>query len=488
MPISARPIRLSRSTLVFPRVRCLLLGLAATLLLLGGGACSGPARKEPAPDASREPAVGPAQRSKPRPKIAAIVTTFFPNSHAGVIVDKFLRGFPTDDGLVPPRTTIASLYIDQIHRRDVGRQLAHEFDIPIYESIRAALTLGGDKLAVDGVLLIGEHGDYPVSRLGQEMLPRRYFFEQIAGVIGEAGRPVPVYNDKHLSYRWEDARWMYQTAREMQIPLWAGSALPVVWRRPNREHPLGRKLDRALVIGFHMVERYGFHALEVLQSQVERRQGGETGVRSVQCLSGEEVWRAGDAGKWSRPLAEAALGSIQDGPGRLDPGKVDSPHLFLVDYVDGLQAAVLMLGDNGYVRKFAYAEKRGAGIDALEYHTDSGPTHAAFGYLGLNIEDFLLSGRPPSPVERTYLTTGILEAAMISRGQGGRKIPTPHLATIAYQPGGKVRRPAGTRPSGASIADWITLVPGATPAADSVPTGRDGTVRGPRPVNPSQER
>ena len=65
------------------------------------------------------------------------------------------------------------------------------------------------------------------------------------------------------------------------------------------------------------------------------------------------------------------------------------------------------------------------------------PTHAAFGYLGLNIEDFLLSGRPPSPVERTYLTTGILEAAMISRGQGGRKIPTPHLATIAYQPGGK---------------------------------------------------
>ena len=60
--------------------------------------------------------------------------------------------------------------------------------------------------------------------------------------------------------------------------------------------------------------------------------------------------------------------------------------------------------------------------------------------------------------------------------------------TIAYQPGGKVRRPAGPRPSGASIADWITLVPGANPAADSVPTGRDRTVRGPRPVNPSPER
>ena len=43
-------------------------------------------------------------------RVAAIVTTFFPNSHAGVIVPKFLRGFPTDDGLVAPRTQLASLY------------------------------------------------------------------------------------------------------------------------------------------------------------------------------------------------------------------------------------------------------------------------------------------------------------------------------------------------------------------------------------------
>ena len=224
-------------------------------------------------------------------KIAAIVTTYFPNSHAGVLVDKFIRGFPTDEGLIPPRTEIASLYIDQIHAHDIGRQTAHAYGIPIYESIRATLTLGGDKLAVDAVLLIGEHGDYPRTALGQEMLPRRYFFEQIVGVIGEAGRPIPIFNDKHLSHRWDHARWMYETAKVMGIPLWAGSALPVVWRKPNWEHPAGEPIDQALVIGFHMVERYGFHALEVLQSNVERRRGGETGVRSVQCLSGKEVWR-----------------------------------------------------------------------------------------------------------------------------------------------------------------------------------------------------
>ena len=423
----------------------------------------------------------PGNRSRPL-RIAAVVTTFFPNSHAGVIVDKFLRGFPTDEGVIPPRSTIVSLYIDQIHERDVGRQIAYEFEIPLYESIRAALTLGEDDLAVDAVLLIGEHGDYPRSELGQEMLPRRYFFEQIAGVIAEAGRPIPVFNDKHLSYRWDDAAWMYETAKAKNIPLWAGSALPVVWRNPNWEHPLGQPVDQALVIGFHMVERYGFHALEVLQSNVERRRGGETGVRSVQCLSGDEVWRAGEEGRWSIPLANEALSRIENGPGQLDPKQVYDPHVFLVKYVDGLEATVLMLGD-GYVRKFAYAQKRGASTDSLEYHIAAGPARAAFGYLGLNIEDFFALGLAPNPVERTLLTTGILEAAMISRSQGGTRVPTPHLSTIRYQPGKGARRPSGPRPKGASVGDWIVHEPGATPAAQPIPIKRDGTVRRPQPTN-----
>lgn len=414
-------------------------------------------------------------------RIAAIVTTYFPNSHAGVLVDKFLRGFPTDDGLIAPRTEIASLYIDQIHERDIGCQIAHKYDIPLFESIRGALTLGGDQLAVDAVLLIGEHGDYPVSKLGQEMLPRRHFFEQIMGVMGQARRPVPLFNDKHFSYRWDDAQWMYETAGSMQIPFWAGSALPVVWRNPNWEHPIGQPIDQAVVIGFHMVERYGFHALETLQSQVERRRGGETGVRAVQCLSGDDVWRAQQEGRWSLRLANEALSRIENGPGSLEPAQVVNPHVFLVEYVDGLKAAVLMLGD-GYVRKFAYAQQQADEIHSLEYHTESGPTHAAFSYLGINIEDFFVTGVPPNPVERTYLTTGILEAAMMSRSQGGARIETPHLATICYQPQGHARRPSNPRPRGASIDAWPIMEPGTTPAARAIPAGRDGTVRRPRPA------
>lgn len=410
-------------------------------------------------------------------RIAAIVTTFFPESHAGVLVTKFLRGFPTDDGLIPPRTQLASLYVDQIHERDVGLQLAHQFGVPVFESIRSALTLGGPELAVDAVLLIGEHGDYPVSRLGQEMLPRRYFFEQICGVITESDRPVPVFNDKFLAYRWEDAQWMYATARALGIPLWAGSAIPMAWRRPNLDHPLGQPLDDALSIGFHMLERYGFHALEILQSNVERRRGGETGVASVQCLSGAAVWQAADD-RWSARLADRALEAMADGPGKLDPDRVEDPHVFLVEYRDGFAGAALMLGDNGYVGKFAYAARRGEAIDAMEYHTDTGPSIALFSYLGLNVEDFFLTGRAPTPLERTYLTTGMLEAAMISRQRGGERVDTPHLE-IAYSPSPEPgRRPSGERPTGASLDPWPMPEPGATPATASIPVSRDGTVHG----------
>ena len=179
-------------------------------------------------------------------------------------------------------------------------------------------------------------------------------------------------------------------------------------------------------------------------------------------------------------LASAAIKSIEGGPGSLDTKKVEDPHVFLIEYCDGLEAAVLMLGDNGYVQKFAYAARRGATIDALEYHTDTGPAHASFSYLGLNIEDFFLSGTPPTPVERTYLTTGILEAAMISRGQNGERVETPHLA-ISYTPSQRpCRRPTGLRPTGACLDPQASLEPGATPAAEAIPIARDGTIRGRR--------
>ena len=410
-------------------------------------------------------------------KIAAIVTSYPPLSHASAIVTKFIRGFPTDEGLISPRTKIVSIYIDQIHENDIGHQIAYMHDITVYESIRAAMTLGTENLQVDAVLIIGEHGDYPKNGLGQEMLPRKYFFEQVVGVMNESDRIVPVFSDKHLSYNWQDAAWIYETACDMGIPFWAGSAIPVSWRNPNFEHLLNEPLDDSLVLGFHMLERYGFHAIEGLQCQVERRPGGETGVKSVRCLSGYQVWESAKRGLWSQDLGNHAISALLEGPGNLDPSQIDNPHVFLIEYSDGLRGSVLMLGDSGLISSFAYAGRLDDKVNSFEYTLGSHSNTPVFGYLGLNIEDFFLTSSPPSPLERTYLTTGILEAAMLSNNRSGEIVETPYL-DISYVPFEKsVRRPDGVLPSGASKEPLILPEPGKSHGSVSVPISNDGTVR-----------
>ena len=392
-----------------------------------------------------------------RKKIAAIITEYFPNSHADVIVTKFLKGFPTDEGLLAPRVDVASMYIDQLSDRDIGSQISAEHGEPIFPSIRAALTLGGDSLAVDGVLLIGEHGDYAWNEKEQHLFPRKYFMEQICGVMATSGRAVPVFNDKHLSYNWHDCRWMCDRARALGAPFMAGSSLPVAWRSPWLEHEKGVELQEALAVGFSGLDIYGFHTLEVLQCMVERRRGGETGVAAVTFLEGDAVWKAAAAGVWSRELAEAACDTIDEKPdGRMED-HCEMPALFSVEYRDGLKGSVLML--NGYVTSLAYAARHKDGIlEAAEFHCQShgggGSPHAHFSYLSLNIEEMFVTGQPTYPVERTLLTSGMLEAALTSRYENHRRLETDWL-DVAYESYDELRwRPTGSRPSGACLEPW----------------------------------
>lgn len=389
-------------------------------------------------------------------RIAAIVTEYRPRSHADVIVTKFLKGFPTDEGLLLPRVHIASVYIDQFPDADIGRALAAEHGVPVYSSIPGTLTMGEDELAVDGVLLIGEHGDYAWNEKEQHLYPRRHFMEQICGVMATSGRSVPVFNDKHLGPVWRDARWMYDRARELGVPFMAGSSLPVGWRRPWLEHEPGAPLEQAVAVGFSGLDIYGAHALEMLQCMVERRRGGETGVAAVTCQEGDDARRAMAAEGWIYQLAEAACAQINGKPeGPMDQ-HCSNPVLFRIEYRDGLQAAVVML--NGYIRDLAYAAQVGGSQVSCEFHlqghgAQDGP-YAHFSYLGLNVEEMFVTGHPTYPVERTLLTTGVLDAALTSRHQGHTRLETPWL-DIAYQPAANIPwRPTGPRPAGACLEPW----------------------------------
>jgi len=385
-------------------------------------------------------------------KIAAVITEYRRFSHADVIVTKFLKGFPTDVGLLPSRVQIVSMYVDQFPEGgDLSRHYAAQFNIPIYQSIAQALTLGGEQLAVDGVLLIGEHGDYAWNEKEQHLYPRKPFMEQICGVFATSGRAVPVFSDKHLSYNWHDAKWMFERAAQLGAPFMAGSSLPVGWRSPWLEHALETPIQTALSIAYAGLDSYGFHALETLQCMIERRVGGESGVAAVTCLEGDAVWQAARDGHWARDLAQAGVMAIRDRPSDELETLFHKPALFLLEHCDGFRSAVLMeAAEDAALKTFAYAARIDNTIHACEVHLPEDP-HPHFSYLSLNVEEMFVTGKPSWPVERTLLTTGVLEAVLDSRYQGHVRIPTPHL-DIAYTSYATIPwRPTGPRPINGSL-------------------------------------
>ncbi|MEO2031698.1 MAG: hypothetical protein ABGZ35_06410, partial [Planctomycetaceae bacterium] len=369
------------------------------------------------------------------PKVAGLTSEYRHNSHADVILTRLLKTDTLDDKGRTPPLELVSIHTDQIPANDTSRKFAAEHGVRVSKTINDALTLGTKKLAVDGVLLIAEHGKYPESDTGQFQFPKRRMFAEVAEMFRRTGRVVPVFHDKHLSDNWKDAKWIYDTAQKMKIPLMAGSSLPGTWREPAADVRRGAKLKQIVVTSYHRLDSYGFHALEIVQALAERRGGGETGVRSVQCLSGDAVWEAGKRGVYDRRLLDAALSRLKEKP--LPPGKTiedltKNPDLFIIDYKDGLRACVFSLEYAVLEWAAAWSETEGGAIQSTLFRTQELRPFMHFSWMLMGINELIQTGKPPWPVERTLLTTGLLDALLVSKRDGGKAIRTPWLA-IPYQ-------------------------------------------------------
>ncbi len=365
--------------------------------------------------------------------VAAVVTEYRSNCHADVIVGKILEGYDQRGGPGPALKLVA-LHTDQVPKNDLSRGLAEKHGFRIAGSIDEALTLGTDRLQVAGVLSIGEHGNYPLTPdTKQHMYPRRRFFDAIVETFRRVGQVVPVFNDKHLAYRWSDAKHMADTAARLKIPLMAGSSVPVAWRRPSVALPRDCAIESALVVGYGGLESYGFHALETLQCMVERRKGGETGVVAVRALQGDEIAAALQRGEWSAELLQAALDETPEEP-KADLSKLaPSAAFYQLEYRDGLKATVAMA--NGLARRLVFAARlRGEEKPrVVRFVLQEGKPYGHFAHLLRAVEAMVHAGKPSYPVERTLLTGGVLDAVMHSLADGGRRRETPEL-DVRYQP------------------------------------------------------
>lgn len=377
------------------------------------------------------------------PKRVAIITTIYRYlSHAQHMGDRFLIGYPLHGKWHKGDMQVVSLYVDQKPEGDQSQERAKEFGFQVYPTISEALRCGGDKLAVDAVLIIGEHGNYPKNDLGQVLYPRYEFFKECVDVFVKDGRSVPVYNDKHLSYSFEKAKWMVDQSKKMGFPMLAGSSLPVTWRLPDLELPLGCEIEDALMVGVGGSDPMDYHALEAMQCMVERRKGGESGVKSVQLVDGDAVW---EDKRWSKQLLVSALSrsdsplglTLQDartqdlvGSGEIRK-IVKKPAAYFIERNDGLRTTLLML--DGAVRDYTFAARiKGKGVASTQFFLSPTPNVTYSACLVSKIEELFVTGKAPYPVQRTLIVSGALESCLQSRKQGGKKLDTPHLA-VKYQ-------------------------------------------------------
>ena len=377
-------------------------------------------------------------------RIAVITTVYTYLSHAQHFADRLMVGYPYAGKWQDSECEVVSLYVQQKPVGDQSQDRAKEFGFTVYNTIAETLRCGSDQLAVDGILIIGEHGNYPSNELGQILYPRYDFFKACVEVFEQDGRAVPIFNDKHLSYSFEKAKEMVADSRRLNFPILAGSSLPVTWRLPDLELDFGCQLESALMVGVGGSDPMDYHALEAMQCMIERRQGGESGVSAVQLIEGERVWQAGRNGIWSMELLEAALSrsdtpcGLTDQDGRTQDlirtdelyRLVENPSAYLIEHNDGFNSVLLML--NGAVRDYCFAGRVNGRLVSNQFLLTPTPNVTYSACLIKKIEEMYLTGQAPYPVERNLLVSGTLESCLKSRYNNHQRLKTPHL-NVTYQ-------------------------------------------------------
>ena len=373
-----------------------------------------------------------AQKAPTRPRIACLVSYWgATRSHADWIITKLLDGYWWQGAHMPSRVDVVSVYIHQFETSILGQKICKAKSIPIFKTVGEALTLGGKELAVDGVVIVAEHGEYPTNIKGQWLLPRWWIYEKVIRVFEQSKRAVPIFNDKHLSYSWDEAKWMFDKSRELNFPLTGGSSIPTYFRKPEVELAIDTPIKTSVMVGGAADEGALFHCVDVLQSFVEHRKGGETGVRWVQCIRGPETWKWTERNPWAGKLLESVQKKFDLKPGHFQ--QIEKPNVCLVEYNDGTKAAVYSGQDVGWTYAGEIEGRKDPAIVSMlgwpgpfsQYHASNSQPHW--------ITEMMVTKKEPFNAERLLLSTGIVAYNMESNWENGRynaigrRIETPFM-------------------------------------------------------------
>ncbi len=363
--------------------------------------------------------MAPPTKPRRQPKIAFLGTVVRRHSHAQHFLDRHTLGYTWNGRWQEPRIEVGSVFIDQFPKDDLAKSRIKRHDLDLYPTIEK----------------------------GQHLYPRYDWFKKVVKVFEDSGRSVPVFNDKHLSTDWDECVEMVEDSRRLGFAFLAGSSLPVTRRMPAIDMPLGTRLKESVCVAYGGVDSYDIHALETAQCMSERRQGGETGVKQIHALKGENLWNrlaAADCQTTRKLIVSALTRShnlpVKEGfptaPVSMEWLQSNMPNSigYLVEHRDGLRTTMLLTG----IRDFNYAgmTEDGKLISCQMYlpMPERGSTTADFfNPLARHIETTIIERKSPYPVERTLLTSGMVIGGVDSLFQSQKPVPTPHL-NIAYAP------------------------------------------------------
>ena len=374
----------------------------------------------------------------PMRKAAFLLEEFSTPSPSQQLLDRFLMGYPRNGELHKPAIGEVSAYLPPTSEGDFGMR-REDFNLKIAATVEQAVDGAG------GVVI--------VSRRPGAMANDR--FAEIALARMPEGAACFIHGA--LSSNLERGRALAKLAASRRIALLAGTALSVTWRLPEMDLPPDTELSEALIVVQinsapaqpAVTPQTGpqgtlagaeLNALEGLLPIIERRRGGEAGVRSVRLLEGDDVWRAGDRKLWSWPLLAAALsrshsplgdsvldGRTQDIAGLgLVPKLARSPRAWLLEHRDGFRTAILVL--DGVVGDFNLAVRAMNGhVFSAQLFRAPPPLEQHYSLLAAAVEDFFETRKSPWPLERNLLIAGLLEAFRNPATRSDGAVATPDL-------------------------------------------------------------
>ena len=366
-------------------------------------------------------------------RIAFLVDSWYPWSHADVIGTRFLEGYRVGDRAYSSPLTVASVFADTPHpTRDRTHAQATRYGFRVATSVADALLddprSPRPRLAVDGVL-IATREDLPDSGQPQSPMRRLQVVREVLRLMDQTGTRAPIFIDKMLASSWADSQAIVAEAARRGVPLMAGSVLPFT----PLDQPLRTgRVEVGVVIAHTPYWAFSFHAAELLQGFMEQRGPRETGVSEVRDV-GLAYWSMPNRDRWGGRVFDALVASARTRNARAPavPGGLGQDTIvLLIQYVDGARAVLAQLPGVFDDSEFLLGAQYSDGTIGTSGLVLRGQPYDHFGYLVHALVELYTTGRSPVPVERTLLTTGIVQFGLQARQSGG-PVLSPALA-ISY--------------------------------------------------------